>query len=109
MRTAIIGSRTINNIKIDLDFTPELIISGGAKGIDTLAKNYANENNIKLLEIKPDYKAHHFKVAPIMRNIDIVRNCDVLIAFWDGKSKGTEFTIKEAKKQNKKIIIKMVI
>ena len=103
MKVAIIGSRNLN-IEINLDINPTLIISGGAKGIDQNAKEYAIKNNIQLIEYLPDYKKFG-KGAPLVRTKTIVENSDVVYAFWDGVSKGTKFVIEYAKKLNKKIVI----
>lgn len=94
MKVAVVGSR---GLKIeDLgEYLPEdttEIISGGAKGIDTCAREYAQSQNIKLTEFLPDYKKFG-RAAPIKRNAAIVQNADMVIAFWDGKSRGTAFVI----------------
>jgi hypothetical protein len=107
MKVGIVGSR---NLDIDLNLylkTMDIteIISGGAKGIDTCAKNFALQHNIKLTEYKPDYKTYHFKQAPIMRNQLIINDSELLVAFWDGKSKGTLDSINKAKKNNISVII----
>lgn len=100
MRLAIIGSRTCPPIDIAsyLPFVPKMIVSGGAKGADTYAREYAMKNNIPLIEFLPDYRKYGRK-APLMRNLQIVDNCDFLLAFWDGKSRGTKFTIDYAEKK----------
>lgn len=94
MRLAIIGSRHCPPINIfeHLPFIPTSIISGGAVGADSHAKHFAVKNNIPIVEFLPDYKQYGRK-APILRNIQIVNNCDFLLAFWDGSSRGTRFTI----------------
>ncbi len=99
-RLAIVGSRNCPPIDIAsfLPFSPTTIVSGGAKGADTLAKEFAKENNLPIIEYLPDYKTHG-RQAPILRNIQIVENCDFLIAFWDGTSRGTKFTIDYARKK----------
>ena len=99
MRLAIIGSRTCPPIGIAsyLPFVPDTIVSGGAKGADTYAKEYAIKNNIPIIEFLPDYRKYGRK-APLMRNLQIVDNCDFLLAFWDGISRGTKFTIDYAEK-----------
>lgn len=104
MKLAIVGSRSINNIDIGtyIQEVPTEIISGGAKGVDTLASEYAIRNNIKLTEILPDYKRYG-RGAPIIRNSQIVECCDKLIAFWDGKSRGTLSSINLAKKLGKEL------
>lgn len=98
-RLAIVGSRTCPPIDITpfLPFVPETIVSGGALGADTYAKEYAIKNDIPLIEFLPDYKKHG-KSAPIIRNMQIVDNCDFLLAFWNGTSRGTKFTTNYAEK-----------
>lgn len=110
MKVAIVGSRNINNLDIK-KYMPQnirIIISGGANGIDVLAENYAKNYNIPNLIIKPDYKKYG-KMAPLIRNREIVDHADVIIAFWNMKSKGTEYVINYAKSQNKKVIIHKVL
>jgi len=99
-RLAIVGSRSCPPIDITshLPFVPDIIVSGGAKGADTYAKEYAVKNNITIVEYLPDYEQYGRK-APLMRNIQIVENCDFLIAFWNGVSRGTKFTIDYAIKR----------
>lgn len=99
MKIAIIGSRTLNNIDIK-QYLPQScteIVSGGAKGIDTKGAEYAIANNLKLTEFLPDYKRYN-KGAPLIRNKQIVDYADTVIAFWDGKSKGTLSVINYCKK-----------
>jgi len=109
MKLAIIGSRnlTVKNIE---DYIPENvseIVSGGAKGIDTCAKEYATENSIKLTEFLPEYSKYG-RVAPLKRNEQIAEYADEALVFWDGQSKGTEYTIKCFIKLHKKTkIIKL--
>lgn len=99
MRVAVIGSRTININNLE-DYIPSEvteIISGGAKGVDACAREYALEHKIKLTEFLPDYKRYG-RVAPLKRNITIIENADIILAFWDGKSHGTKYVIEKAKK-----------
>lgn len=100
MKLAIVGSRDCKSIDIssNLPFVPTAIVSGGARGADSLAKDFAYKNGLPLLEFLPDYKEYGRK-APIMRNIQIVENSDFVLAFWDGKSRGTKFTIDYARKK----------
>ncbi len=102
MKLAIIGSRTIKNISVD-DYIPKdvnEIVSGGAVGIDTLAREYATKKRIKLTEFLPEYHIYS-KAAPIKRNEKIAAYADEAIAFWDGKSRGTEYTIRQFQKLKK--------
>jgi hypothetical protein len=76
-------------------------VSGGAKGIDECAAMYANAHDIKLTEFLPQYERYK-RAAPIVRNKQIVDHADLVLAFWDGKSKGTESVIKYCEKTGKK-------
>lgn len=99
-RLAIVGSRCCLPLDITshLPFVPDTIVSGGARGADTLAKEYAVRNDTPLIEFLPEYDRYGRR-APLMRNILIVDNCDFLLAFWDGSSRGTKFTIDYAVKR----------
>ena len=101
MKIAVIGSRSINRIDLKPYIsTCDEIVSGGAKGIDSCASEYAHKSNIKLTEFLPEY-SRYGKAAPIIRNKKIVDYSDEIIAFWDGKSKGTLSVIKYAEKSGK--------
>ena len=106
MKIAIIGSRnlTVKNLEKYLPPYTTEIVSGGAKGIDTCAKECAIKNKIKLTEFLPEYKKYG-RSAPLKRNIEIIDFADEVIAFWDGESRGTYFVIDNCKKINKKITI----
>lgn len=116
MKIAIVGSRTFNDyakLSEILNYFIEesgvcnfniTIISGGARGADSLGELYANNNNICTLIFKADWEKYG-KAAGMIRNKDIVNNADVVIAFWDGESKGTKNSIDLAKKLNKQLLI----
>ena len=109
MKLAIIGSRNITNIDIE-QYIPQgitEIVSGGARGIDTLAKEYAIKHNIKYTEFLPDYTRFK-KGAPLKRNEEIAKYSDLCLAFWDGKSKGTKYIINYFASLNKTIKIIIV-
>lgn len=94
MKTAVIGSRglTVDDLgKYLPDGTTE-IVSGGAKGIDTCAREYALAHEIKLKEFLPEYERFG-RGAPLKRNLQIIEYADIVLAFWDGKSRGTKYVI----------------
>ena len=101
MKVAVVGSRniTVINIKEYVSDGDE-IVSGGAKGVDACAAEYARKNGIKLYEFLPDYEQYG-RAAPIVRNKEIVDFSDKIVVFWDGKSKGSLSTIKYARKIGK--------
>ncbi len=109
MKVAIIGSR---NLKVNLDIhipkDATLIISGGANGIDRLAEEYADKHRISKLIIKPEYDKYG-KTAPLVRNKKIVDSADMVIAFWDGQSRGTYNVIEYAKSVGKRLVVHKLI
>lgn len=106
MKVAIIGSRnlTVDNLQKYLPDDTTEIVSGGAKGIDSCAKAYALANGIKLTEFLPEYNKYG-RGAPLKRNLQIIQYSDLVIAFWDGKSRGTEYVIKNCKTENKPVTV----
>ena len=76
------------------------IVSGGAKGVDFLAKRFAEDKKINFVEFLPDYK-NYGKAAPVIRNSLVVECSDKVIAFPSGKSRGTLDAIRKAKKAGK--------
>ena len=100
MKLAVVGSRTFNDyelLKNELNeihkVTPiTLIISGGAKGADSLSERWARENNIETQIFKPMWEKFG-KQAGYLRNKDIVLGSEQVIAFWDNISKGTLHSI----------------
>lgn len=106
MKVAIIGSRnlTVENIGEYLPEGVTEIVSGGAVGIDTCAENYAKEHNIALKIFPPEYEKYG-KFAPLKRNDLIIDYADLVIAFWDGISKGTKYVIDRCNAKGKKIEI----
>ena len=108
MKVAVIGSRglLIENLGDYLPKETTEIISGGAKGIDTCAKEYALRHGLKLTEYLPEY-SRYGRGAPLRRNITIIVNADLVLAFWDGRSRGTKYVIDSCKRR--KIPIKIYV
>jgi hypothetical protein len=117
MRVIIAGSRGFtdyvlvsNIIDKTLKDNPELkiteIISGGARGIDTLAIRYAKEHNMPYKVYPAEWDAYG-KSAGYRRNEVMSNNSDALIAIWDGISKGTRHMIDIS--NNKGLIVKVVV
>ena len=106
MKILIAGSRSIDTFDLS-PYVPKnttLIISGGAKGIDTLAEEYANEHKISKLILLPQYNLYG-KAAPIKRNETMVDIADAVIIVWDGHSRGTKQTMQYATKKNKNVVL----
>ncbi len=88
--------------KIINDYNPTHIVSGGAKGIDTFAENYAKLNNISFTIFPPEYNKYG-RIATFIRNQQIVDASDMIIAFPSKDSKGTIDTIRRTKRSNKSL------
>ena len=105
MRLAIVGSRSLAP---DLEaFVPDgvtEIVSGGARGVDTAAACYARRHGIALREFLPDYHLFGSR-APLLRNDQIIAHCDCVLAFWDGQSRGTLYTIRRARERGKSVTL----
>lgn len=110
---AIVGSRSFSDYNIAKsyldkklkDINISKIISGGAIGADTIANAYAKERNINFQEYPADWDKYG-KSAGIRRNLVMSDVCNVLIAFWDGESRGTEHMINVcSSKKHIKVII----
>ena len=99
MKVAVIGSRglSVTDLGRYLPENTTEIVSGGAKGVDTSAREYAKNNGIKLTEFLPEY-TRFGRSAPLKRNITIIEYADIVLAFWDGKSRGTKFVIDNCRK-----------
>ena len=112
MRTIIAGSRGILSYRHLLDaikaaafvgFTPTVVLSGTASGVDQLGERWARENKVPL-ELYPADWAKHGRRAGHLRNIVMAEKAEALIAVWDGSSPGTRHMIDAARKRGLRIV-----
>ena len=75
------------------------IVSGTAKGADKMGEHYASVRGFTVKQFPADWNTHG-KAAGYIRNKDMADYADMLIAFWDGESKGTQHMINLAKERN---------
>ena len=108
-RVLICGSRSFQNYEMfqscmdvllrSLD-EPIEFVSGHARGTDRMAERYASEKGIPIHTLSPDWKAYGKAAGPI-RNRQMleyaIEETPVVIAFWDGESRGTKHTIDTAR------------
>jgi hypothetical protein len=113
MIVCINGSRGLHNIKLvyaameraaKQGIVPSVIISGGASGVDTLAYQYANENQIEFQEFRADWKKHG-KSAGYIRNDEMLGELDALVSVWDGQSRGTKHLVDLAYRNEKRVCV----
>jgi len=106
VKLAVIGSRSFANDRL---MAAELskqegvteVVSGGARGADQMAERWARKNGIETRIFYPDHKRYRHPYHH--RNRLIAEHCDKLVAFWDGHSTGTRYTIDYAKKIGKPV------
>jgi len=100
-RIAVIGSRDFDDYarleSILAPHLPAVLVSGGAKGADALAERLAQERGLTIDVIRADWNRYGRGAGPI-RNKQIVESADLVIAFWDGKSRGTRSALAHADK-----------
>lgn len=112
VKIVIAGSRSIKNFdKIEkilnsLDFLKNIddieIVHGGAVGVDTCGKMYAEKYNIRHKIFYPNYNVYG-KRAPLVRNEEMADYGDILVVFHDGISTGTKNMMSHMEKRNKEI------
>ena len=113
MNVLVSGSRDGFSKEMVFDFLDEvsglphinidLIIHGGARGVDRFASEWARAEGLNQVVVKPDW-GRHGKKAGMLRNIEMIEMCDVLVAMCHNNSKGTTQAIKEAHKRGKEVI-----
>ena len=111
MRVVIAGGRdfsdygALNRALESIEFPEEIIIiSGGAKGADSLGERYARDNKLKCERYPADWGTYGKAAGPI-RNKRMCNVCDVIIAFWDGISPGTRNMIGQGRDAGKPTVV----
>jgi len=108
MKTIIAGSRTFkdNDLlwKVMKEFDVSEVICGGARGADEIGQLWAYEKGIPVKMFIPDWDKYG-KTAGIIRNIEMAKHADALVAFWDGRSTGTKHMISEAKRSGLSVTV----
>lgn len=85
----------MRSFECDNEGLPDAILSGMARGADQMGVDYAMENNIQILPFPALWHRHGRSAGPI-RNRQMARNATHLLAFWDGRSRGTRDMIQVA-------------
>lgn len=113
MRTVIAGCRwgveyadIVEAVSV-CGWVPSVIISGGASGTDAHGEHYAVSHGIPFEVYRADWKKHGLRAGPI-RNAEMGKVADALIAIWDGDSAGTANMITVARKLGLKIHVKYI-
>lgn len=109
MKIAIVGSRDYPDLDAVFDYVRALpsnaiVVSGGARGVDTAAIEAANSQQRHVVVFPAQWQVYG-NSAGMRRNALIVEECDELVAFWDGTSKGTAHSIELARKAGKPVTV----
>ncbi len=114
VRVGIVGSRTFPQLKLVEWFVRDMpqgvtIVSGGAKGVDAAAAEYARQRGLEVIEYQPDLSGcterYEYTQRYFDRNQRIVNDCDLLVAFTEKENGGTWDTIKRAQRAGKPLKI----
>lgn len=84
-----------------------VFLSGGCRGADNLGEKFARENGFEVKKYPANWKKYGKAAGPI-RNEELATECDYVICFWKGKSRGTKSMIELAKRKGKKVKIKLI-
>lgn len=101
----LLKSKCFSLLKNKMDECDVHIVCGCARGADTLGRQFAEEFRLKVLEYPADWDRYG-KKAGYLRNEEMAKVGNALIAFWDGKSRGTGHMIDLAKKY--KLVIRII-
>lgn len=111
-KVAVVGSRKYPDIKLVREFIRRLarrdpsatVVSGNAPGVDRTAEIEARAAGLDVVSLKADWDTHG-KAAGFVRNGEIIQQCDVVAAFWDGGSRGTADTVGKAEIAGKPVSV----
>lgn len=116
MKTIIAGSRDINKPEIlatailnalDNGLSITEVVSGGARGVDTLGEHWAALAAVPIKRFPAEWDKYG-RSAGIIRNTEMAKYANALIAVWDGKSRGTKHMIDYAKLKNLAVYIYII-
>ena len=114
-RVIITGGRDFNNYpglvkvmhKLLSNINDEIIVvCGKARGADSLGEKYAKERGYTIRYFPADWDMNG-RSAGYIRNEEMAQNADALVAFWDGKSRGTQHMIQTAQKHKLSVRVKL--
>lgn len=83
------------------------VVSGTCKGVDQLGEEWAERKGIPVKKFPADWSKHGRRAGPL-RNREMAKYADALIAIWDGKSRGTRSMIDEALREGLEVYVHCV-
>ena len=108
MKVAIVGSRRFSDPERVIEYVKSLpprasIITGSASGVDAAATKAGRARGIPVHVLPASFDELADATRSAARNQRLVDACDVLVAFWDGASKGTRATVDRALDSGKEV------
>jgi predicted Rossmann fold nucleotide-binding protein DprA/Smf involved in DNA uptake len=108
LRVAIVGSRHFSEPDRVTDYVSSLparasIITGSASGVDAAATKAARAKGMPVQVMPASFEEASDASKSAARNQRLIDACDVLVAFWDGSSKGTRATVERALDSGKEV------
>jgi hypothetical protein len=109
MRIGIVGSRGFPDLQAVRRYVATLppdtvIVTGGAQGVDMVAESEARLRSLSVVVIPAQWDRYGNKAGPL-RNTELVRAIDRLVAFWDGESTGTRHAIAVAEQAKVPVVV----
>lgn len=109
MKLAIVGGRDFRSYGIMTEVlaglnlnkdTVSAVICGGAVGADTMGSFWADHSGIAVVYFKPNWDRFG-KAAGFTRNIEMAKEADKVVAFWNGFSPGTAHMVDVSRRMGK--------
>lgn len=113
MKVIVAGSRSITNRRTVSDaihasgFEVKELVSGMAPGVDTVAFEWALDQNLRVMSMPANWAAYP-RGAGRHRNLAMAQYADALVAVWDGKSSGTKHMIETARRMGLQVYVEIV-
>ncbi len=101
MRVAIVGSRHFPGLERGVAYVEGLpegtrLVTGSASGVDAAATRVARRRGLAVQVMGAGFEEARDPAVAAARNQRLVDQCDLLVAFWDGRSRGTRSTVDRA-------------
>lgn len=113
MKVIIAGSREVEDEILVFEayqlakFVATEVVSGGCRGVDAAGEQFATDFNIPIKVFPADWIKYGKGAGP-MRNRQMAKYADALIAIWDGKSRGTKNMIDEMNRLGKPVYVHLL-
>jgi hypothetical protein len=107
---AVVGSRDFADLDRVRRFVRQLpvgvtVLSGGARGVDRCAAAAARARGLRTLEFFADWERDGRYLAGRRRNQHVAEHCDRMLAFWDGRSSGTQDAFSRALRLGRSVVV----